>query len=118
MAKSNERPLLGTTTDVNKAFPGIEEIDLTISQDPYGYYCKHDWQRTSRFNKSNVPSHLGCANPRCQQGGLELQQIILFNADGAYDFGCNGHEGTPGGRKIGDPCDNSFNLNLTVRRTT
>ena len=47
-------PFLGTTTDVNEAFPDIDEIDVTITQDPYGYYLRNDWQRTSRFSKSTI----------------------------------------------------------------
>ncbi len=116
MAKTITRSFLGTTTDANKAFPGIEEIDMTVSQDPYGYYSKHDWQRTSHFNKNSIGSHLGCLNPRCQQGGLNLQNIVLFHPDGEHVFYCKGHEGTPGGRKIGDPCDNRFTVRLAVRR--
>jgi hypothetical protein len=116
MARHTSKPFLGTTTDVNEAFPGIDEIDVTITQDPYGYYLRNDWQRTSRFSKSTMKRHLACVNPRCQQGGLDLQQIVLFHADGKYEFSCNGHEGTPAGRRIGNACDNRFSVELTVRK--
>jgi hypothetical protein len=115
---THERTLfLGTSTDVNKAFPDIEAIDITITQDPYGHYLQHDWQRTSRFTKNTIPSRLRCANPRCQQGGLELQNIVLFSLDGKHEFPCNGHEGTPAGRRIGAPCDNRFVVQLAVTRS-
>jgi hypothetical protein len=108
---------LGTTTDKNSAFPGIEEIDITIAQDPYGYYCQHEWQRINRFTKATIPNHLGCANPKCQQGGLALQNLVLFYPDGEFELTCKGHEGTPAGRRIGDPCDNRYKVMLAVKRT-
>jgi hypothetical protein len=37
MTKHQRTPFLGTTTDVDKAFPDIEAIDITITQDPYGH---------------------------------------------------------------------------------
>ena len=110
-------PFLGTTTNRNEAFPDIEAIDITITQDPYGQYLQHDWQRISRFTKSDIPSHVRCANPRCQQGGLDLQNIVLLSPDGEHEFYCNGHEGTPAGRRKGDPCDNRFTVKLAVTRT-
>ncbi len=109
-------PFLGTTTDRNAAFPDIEQIEFSVSQDPYGEYMREDWQRSERYTKSNLPSHIRCANPRCQQGGLQTQQIVMFHPDGEYDFSCNGHEGTPAGRRKGDPCDNRFKVTLKVTR--
>lgn len=116
MPKRTPEPFLGTTTNVNDAFPGVEEIDITIVQDPYGYYCQHEWQRVSRFTKATLPSHVRCANPRCQQGGLQLQNLVLFHPDGEFEFSCNGHEGSPAGRRKGDPCDNRFSVKLAVKR--
>ena len=57
MPKQKPTPFLGTTTDINYAFPGLDTIDITITQDPYGYYLQHDWQRSSHFTKSTIPSH-------------------------------------------------------------
>ena len=118
MAKSTSRPFLGTTTDRNDAFAGIDEIDITITQDPYGYHLKaDDWRRTSRFTKSTIPRHYACVNPRCQRGGIDLQKIVLFHPSGEFSFTCNGDEGTPAGRKKGDPCDNRFDIKLSVKRS-
>lgn len=117
MPKNLPKPFLGTTTDINNAFPGIEEIDITISQDPYGYYCQDKWQRVSRFTKSTLPNHAKCANPRCQQGGIDLQSFILSHSSGEFAISCDGHEGTTTGRRRGDPCDNHFKVKLTIQRT-
>lgn len=117
MSKYTHQPFLGTTTNVNDALPGIDKIDITIEQDPYGYYCQHEWQRVSQYTKASIPKHLQCINPKCQQGGIDLQSLVLFNENKEFDFSCNGHEGTPKGRRKGDPCDNRFKIRLTIERT-
>lgn len=108
------RPFLGETTDRDKAFPDIESLELTVVQDPYEHYARNAWQRESRYTKASVPRRLACLNPRCQQGGLDLQQIVLFYSPGQHKFYCNGHEGTPKGRRKGDPCDNRFDMTFAV----
>lgn len=106
------KPFLGETTDRDKAFAGIASFELTVVQDRFESYTRAVWQRESRFTKSNIPRYLRCANPRCQQGGLDLQQIVNFWPSGERTFHCDGHEGTPKGRRKGDPCDNSFLVTL------
>lgn len=110
------RFFLGETTDREKAFPDIISLDLTIAQDRFGHYTRHSWQREQRFSKADIPRNFTCANARCQQGGLDLQQIISFWPPGQHTFHCNGHEGTPKGRRKGNPCDNRFELTLVVIR--
>jgi hypothetical protein len=107
------KPFLGETTDREKAFSGIASFELKVVQDRFGMYLREEWQRESRYTKSNIPRYLRCANPRCQQGGLDLQQIVNFWPSGEKTFYCNGHEGTPKGRRKGDPCDNSFVVTLS-----
>lgn len=116
MIKRMSEPFLGTTPDVNRAFPDVEAIDMMVAQDPYGYYCQQESQRVNSFTKSSLPSHIRCVNPRCQQGGLPTQNIVLFHEDGEYDFACNGHEGSPAGRRKGDPCDNRFKVMFCMDR--
>lgn len=110
---SKAKPFLGETTDRDKAFYGIAAFELTIVQDRFGMYTREAWQRESRYTKSDVPRYLACANPRCQQGGLDLQQIVNFWPSGERTAHCSGHEGSPNGRRPGDPCDNSFVVTLT-----
>lgn len=107
------KPFLGETTDRDKAFYGINSFELTVVQDRFGHYTSHAWQREVRYTKADIPRHLRCANPRCQQGGLDLQQTVNFWPSGERSFPCNGHEGTPKGRRQGDPCDNVFVVTLT-----
>ena len=113
---TRSRPFLGETTDRQEAFPDIISLEIVVVQDLFGYYTQHSWQRENRFTKATIPRYLACTNPRCQQGGLDLQRIVLFGSSGRHTFHCNGHEGTPKGRRKGRPCDNSFEVTLTVER--
>jgi hypothetical protein len=109
-------PFLGTTTDRNAAFPDIRSLSVRVVQDPYGMYCREPWQRESSYSKANIPRYERCRNPRCQQGGVDLQQIVWFSGEGEHKFYCSGHEGTPKGRRKGDPCDNSFTITVSIEK--
>lgn len=112
----NSAPFLGTTEDRNQAFAGIKSFKVKILQDPYGYYCRKQHQRETVYSKSSLPRYTTCCNPRCQQGQIDLQSLILFSGTGEYEFYCNGHEGSPKGRRKGDPCDNVFKITISVER--
>lgn len=110
-------PFLGEyTNDRKKAFPELKFLDIEISQDAYGHYDSPPVRRQVRFNATNFTAVVRCLNPRCQQGGLELENIIRYWESGEHDFPCNGHEGTPKGRHKGDPCGNSFKVKLLVEK--
>lgn len=111
------QPFSEETNDRSQIFPDIASLDLTIRQDTSGYYLQHDWQREQRFTKANIPIHFACANSRCQQGGLNLQRIVLFSEPGEFSLSCQGQEGSPKGRWPGNPCDNRFNITLSITYT-
>lgn len=110
------RYFLGETTDPDQAFPGIIALDVKVTQDPFGYYTEKESQRVAHFTKENILAHLRCANRRCQQGGLDLQRLVLFSPSGEQSYWCGGHEGSPAGRKQGDPCENRFDVVMSVNR--
>lgn len=110
-------PFLGTTNNREEAFSGIEVLNIVIKQDPYGYYGNKDHSREATYSKSNVPRYASCNNPRCQQGGVDLQRLVWFHPSGEYEYYCGGHEGTPKGRYKGDPCGNVFTIILEVEHS-
>jgi hypothetical protein len=77
-------PLLGTTTDPDKALPGLKSFEVTVCQDPNGYYTRDRWERESRYTKANLPRFQKCKNPRCQQGRVDLQNLVSFSGAGEY----------------------------------
>jgi hypothetical protein len=111
------RPFLGTTTDRDAAFPDIESMTIIVEQDPSGNYAQKDWQRKSTYTKTDMPRFARCLNPRCQQGGLDLLNVATtFSSNGEHTYHCRGHEGSPQGRRKGNPCTNSFKVTLQVTR--
>lgn len=109
-------PFLGTTTDRNAAFAGIKSFSVKVAQDPHGMYSDKAWQREHTYSKANIPRNERCLNPRCQQGGVDLQHIVLFTGAGEHKFHCQGHEGSPQGRRKGAPCDNSFIITVSIEK--
>lgn len=105
-------PFLGATHDRARAFPGIDSVELSVDQDLWGHYTEKASQRQARYTLDNIPKRLRCVNPRCQQGGIDLQEIVVFWSNGEHSLTCNGHEGSPAGKRRGDPCDNSFVVRL------
>ena len=116
MKRPEPRPFLGTTTDRDAAFPDIESMTIVVEQDKYGYYSRDAWQRKSKYTKASIPRFARCLNPRCQQGGLDLQHIATFSSDGEHNYSCSGHEGSPKGRRVGSPCMNSFTVTVEIKR--
>lgn len=115
---SNSKPFFGKMTDkVSEAFPDVVLLKMTITQDPYGYYTNRQGQNIVHATLDNLTRHVRCLNPRCQEGGLDLQNIIRYSDSGEKTIYCRGHEGTAKGRKVGDPCDNSFKVDLVIERT-
>jgi hypothetical protein len=108
------KPLFGETTDRNEAFPGIKSLTVKVVQDPYRHYGQE--QRETVYSKSDIPRHVRCVNQRCRQGGIDLQQLVWFSGAGEYRFPCNGHEGSPKGRRRGEPCDSTFVITVTIEK--
>lgn len=95
-------------------FPNIDTYNIVITQDSTGHFSRDGKPTIQIFNeKKNLPSEVRCINPKCQRGGLQLELFLdSVKKDTPFtyesDFYCNGDEGTPGGRKIGIHCGNSF----------
>lgn len=105
---SDATPFLGTTTKRKEAFPSLKTLRLVVSTKTYGETAPY----TYTFNENNFPAIVRCRNQLCEQGGLELSNIINFYENGEYEFDCQGHEGTPKGRRIGYPCWAVFKVSL------
>ena len=110
----DSKPFLGESTDRAAVFARFKSIAIEIKQDPLGMYTDKDWPRVARYTKGNVPRRQPCVNPRCRQGGIDLQMLIEFSPAGTRTIHCEGHEGTPQGRPRGDSCSNSFVVTLTT----
>lgn len=117
------RPFLkGEPTTFDKIFPTVKSLVLTGKE--HGDFrdlssISIDRRSTLHYTAASLPANISCANPRCQQGGYELQWIlegIISNRDTHYEniFHCNGHEGSPKGRRKGDRCGNYIKISIEL----
>ncbi len=109
------RSFLGEPTTFAKAYPQVAEIRVEVEQE--GDLSNH--HRHQVFGKSGLPSIMSCGNPRCRQGGFNIQQMIYFMIEqrethGEHSIHCPGHEGSPKGRRKGDPCGNFAKIRLSI----
>lgn len=112
----NKPFLAGEPVPFRKAYPDVKSLLFTATE--RGAVGDRE-QRDYRYTESNMPAKLGCSNPRCQQGGYELQPMLdalTHDQQPGYeaDWLCNGHEGSPQGRRKGQPCMNSLSLKIEL----
>lgn len=114
--------LQGKPITFDKAFPSVKSFVLTgrehgDSREIASIPIEH--RSALHYTAPNLPAKIPCSNPRCQQGGYELQWIldaIIRNRDTHYEntFYCGGHEGSPKGRRKGDPCCNYIEMTIEL----
>jgi hypothetical protein len=110
------RPFLGTVATFREAYPEVKTLRLVGEQ--RGELAR-ERQAQVYYTHVDIPENIPCANPRCRQGGFSLRTILMTltgSREESYEgeFSCNGHEGTPKGRRKGDPCGNSLKFTLTL----
>jgi len=110
------RPFLGTVGSFKEAYPSVKTLRLFARQRGE---IGRPWQQEQTFSEHNLPSTIPCANPLCQQGGYDLNGILITithakETEYKTTLYCGGHEGSPKGRRKGDPCSNSVDIELSV----
>ena len=112
--------LARSTGDFGEAFPNVEAIDFTIDDNPWGWYNVRG-HRPLHFTSASETSFIPCPNDRCRRGGFDFGTFLRNHTYGAkitdvdQSYPCNGDEGTPAGRRKGDPCMNSFKVKGTIK---
>lgn len=112
--------LANRTGNFGEAFPNVEAIDFTIDDNPWGWYNVRG-HRPLHFTSVSATSFIPCPNDRCRRGGFDFGTFLRNHTYGAkitevdQSYPCNGDEGTPAGRRKGDPCMNSFKVRGTIK---
>jgi hypothetical protein len=114
--KMTHRPFLGTVSSLRQAYPEVKTLFFEGEQS--GELAR-EHQRHLRYSESTLPAKIPCGNPRCRQGGFDLNTTLMSVAHDKKPGSegklyCNGHEGTPKGRRIGDPCFNTVSFILSI----
>lgn len=102
------RPFLGVPASFTVAYPQFKSLVVRVR---HSGDVARPHQKDEVYTESSIPKNVPCPNPRCQQGGYDLTGAIMHMAhssEGQYKvrYSCNGHEGTPKGRRKGSPCMN------------
>lgn len=104
------KPFLGgEPTTFTELYPSVKSLILTgIEHGDYTESSIIPYNQRGRihYTASTLPRVIPCSNPKCKQGGYDLQWIIdsivsLGEPSYINVFSCNGHEGTSKERKIG-----------------
>lgn len=112
---NESKPFLGIPTTFSKAYPGFRSL---VVRAKHSGDLSSPAQREQQYSEHSVPRVIPCPNPRCQQGGYDLTSIIIAIEHGriikySTRHTCNGHEGTPKGRRKGSSCMNFVELEIT-----
>lgn len=110
----SHKPFLGQPVTFKAAYPDFLSLRLIGTQ--HGEMNSPSQSQVA-YSESTIPRVIPCSNPKCRQGGYDLQPFLITLAhskDLAYEghICCNGHEGTPKGRVKGDPCFNHLEFKI------
>ncbi len=121
MPQPERRPFLdGARVVLRRAYPQVAQIEIKTQE---AGDVEPEWRRERTFRDDDVPADIPCGNRRCRQGGYDLSNLVLFITTGRVEHDehtihCEGHEGSPKGRRRGDPCMNFVRIAVkTVFRT-
>lgn len=108
--------LAGETMSFSKAFPDVQSIRVDVRH--HGD-MNPAHQSVDRFDAGSLNPTIRCVNPKCQQGGYNIEftlSELLRSRSTSHSlrWHCDGHEGTPKGRRKGNPCMNFADIEFTV----
>jgi hypothetical protein len=99
--------------------PKHQDVVLVYEEFDAGFPVIRMGQSLRGFSPSERGGWLPCGNPLCNRGGYDigpLAQIVATNrSEMEIALRCNGDQGTPGGRKLGESCLWSIKVTLRIR---
>lgn len=103
-------------TTFEKAFPQIKSISVEITESGNGLY---QGQHTSNYSGYDLSEYINCSNSICYNGGFSIGEVIREmvrkrETDKEGEAICQGHEGSPKGRRIYRKCLNEFSYNIHI----
>jgi hypothetical protein len=101
------------TTFAN-ACPNIESASVEYVESSFGI------EEGKHFHNAANGGLIRCGNPRCFRGGYEMEIVISGmernkETESKGTLICQGDEGTPKGRKLGDPCGNRIDYTVKIK---
>lgn len=108
--------MFSNKTTFEKAFPEIEKISVKVKESGKGIYRSF---QSSYYEKKSLGEYINCNNSFCYNGGFNIGEIIRkmgWNRETEKEGSaiCQGHEGSPKGRRIYGKCLNHFDYNIKI----
>ncbi|WP_321507756.1 hypothetical protein [uncultured Methanoregula sp.] len=109
---------LSGTTSFEEKYPQIAGISISITETKSGMrkeYCQAGYSDIKK-----VPGIHPCSNPRCKEGGLDINRIIsdMVAKDQSNHKinlrSCIGYTTLPRGNSPGTPCTNDFTATVKI----
>jgi hypothetical protein len=97
--------------------PQQEDVVLVYEEFDAGFPVKVGSFSRRSFSPKEQGRMLRCGNPRCYRGGYDIGMVGTPGPDRPeipVDLHCEGDEGTPGGRKLGESCLRSIKGTLRI----
>lgn len=108
---------------VEKYFPDIEAIEITVSQgDIMSWPTKSEiLDAPVTFDRDSLPEAISCNNRRCSDGGLRLYEVVreMVSASETHlnkSIKCEGHTG--GRQRRGQSCHYAFTAEIHIAYKT
>jgi len=114
--------LLGTTA-LEKKFPQVADISILITETKSG--LRKEYLQTTYHDIKKVPVIHPCSNPKCRDGGLDINRIIgemVAKNKSNIEIrlrSCIGYTTIPRGNSPGTRCSHDFaaKVQITYRDT-
>ncbi len=112
-------PFDGVARSFDEAFPDVAELEVAIEQYQYGTAGDRQGKGRQRFGKDRAGRFIRCDNPRCWQGGFDLQAMMRKmvanrTAEDEQSAICRGSERSPKGQKVYSGCGNYFTVRVRI----
>jgi hypothetical protein len=109
------KPIFGTTSSFEKAFPMVDELKVNVTEKGDGVYGAS----STRSLGKQAGEYVDCSNPLCYNGGFQLGAILrdmTYARETQWSGSrmCQGYEGSPKGRKNYGPCWNEFEIAIEI----
>jgi len=118
MSFKQPSPFFGGTTTFDKKFPQIADISVNVVEIIPNVL--HPQEIPTMYSGiHNVPPQYPCQNPKCNGGGIDINQIIeemVSKKETIYDKKrmCHGRETSPKGRKEYGGCGHDFLIKIKI----